>query len=56
MAVVVQVPALACLFHTVPLGWREWLFATFLAFLLFPVLETTKWLIRHLARRPVLGL
>ena len=47
MVVVVQVPALAGLFHAVPLGWKEWLFAAFLAFLLFPVLETTKWLMRQ---------
>lgn len=47
MAAVVQWPTLARLFHTVPLGWKEWLFAAFLALLLFPVLETTKWLVRQ---------
>ncbi|MFA4902287.1 MAG: cation-translocating P-type ATPase [Desulfobaccales bacterium] len=48
---VVQVPPLAQLFHAVPLGWKEWLFAAFLAFLLLPVVEVTKWLMRQDARR-----
>jgi hypothetical protein len=48
---VVQVPPLAQLFHAVPLGWKEWLFAAFLAFLLLPVVEVTKWLMRLGARR-----
>ena len=55
MVVVVQVQPLAGLFHVVPLGWKEWLFAAFLALLLFPVLETTKWLMRLGARRMALG-
>jgi len=55
MVVVVQAPALANLFHAVPLGWKEWLFAAFLAFLLFPVLEITKWLMRQIGR-PATGL
>ncbi len=52
---VVQVPPLAQLFHAVPLGWKEWLFAAFLAFLLLPVVEVTKWLIRQSARSMTLG-
>ncbi|MCK9376951.1 MAG: cation-translocating P-type ATPase [Syntrophobacterales bacterium] len=48
---VVQVPPLAQLFHAAPLGWKEWLFASFLAFLLLPVVEVTKWLMRLGARR-----
>jgi Ca2+-transporting ATPase len=52
---VVQVPPLAQLFHAVPLGWKEWLFAAFLAFLLLPVVEVTKWLMRQGARRMALG-
>lgn len=55
MAVVVEWPPLSRLFHTTPLSWREWLFATFLAFLLFPVLETTKWLTRTIGRHPAPG-
>ncbi len=48
---VVQIPALAQLFHATPLGWKEWMFAAFLAFLLLPVVEVTKWLIRQSNRR-----
>ncbi|MFA5112544.1 MAG: HAD-IC family P-type ATPase, partial [Desulfobaccales bacterium] len=51
VVVVVQVPPLAQLFHAVPLGWKEWLFAAFLAFLLLPVVEVTKWLMRQGGRR-----
>jgi Ca2+-transporting ATPase len=51
VVVVVQWPPLAGLFHAVPLGWKEWLFAAFLAFLLLPVVEVTKWLMRQGARR-----
>jgi P-type Ca2+ transporter type 2C len=57
MVAVVEWDPLARLFHTTPLGWQEWLFAAFLAFLLFPVLEITKWLIRQTGvRRPAPGL
>jgi len=55
VVVVVQWPPLARLFHAVPLGWKEWLFAAFLAFLLLPVVEVTKWLIRQGARRMAVG-
>jgi Ca2+-transporting ATPase len=55
VVVVVQWPPLAGLFHAVPLGWKEWLFAAFLAFLLLPVVEVTKWLMRQGARRMALG-
>jgi hypothetical protein len=56
MVVAVQAQPLAGLFHVVPLGWKEWLFAAFLAFLLFPVLEITKWLMRKIGGRPAPGL
>jgi Ca2+-transporting ATPase len=55
MVVVVQAQPLAGLFHVVPLGWKEWLVAAFLAGLLFPVLETTKWLMRKIGGPPVPG-
>jgi Ca2+-transporting ATPase len=52
MVAVVQIPALADVFHVVPLGWKEWLFSMFLAFLLLPVVELTKWLVRQTYRLP----
>jgi len=52
---VVQIPALAALFHAVPLGWKEWLFAAFLAFLLLPTVELAKWLVRQTSRRTASG-
>ncbi|MEW6657277.1 MAG: cation-translocating P-type ATPase [Thermodesulfobacteriota bacterium] len=56
MVVVVQAQPLAGLFHAVPLSWKEWLFAAFLAGLLFPVLETTKWVMRKIGGSPANGL
>jgi len=55
MVAVVQAPPLAGLFHAVPLSWKEWLFAAFLAGLLFPVLEITKWVMRQIGG-PATGL
>jgi Ca2+-transporting ATPase len=48
---VVQIPTLATLFHAVPLGWKEWLFAAFLAFLLLPAVELSKWIVRQSTKR-----
>jgi Ca2+-transporting ATPase len=52
---VVQIPALAKLFHTVPLGWKEWLCAAFLAFLLLPAVELAKWLFRQSSKHLAVG-
>jgi Ca2+-transporting ATPase len=45
MVAVIEIDALARLFHTTPLGWRDWLLASLLALTLLPVVELTKWVI-----------
>ncbi len=47
LVLVVQWPPLARLFHTAPLGWKEWLLAASLALLLTPVAEFAKWWLRR---------
>jgi Ca2+-transporting ATPase len=44
---VVEWGPLALLFHTAPLGWRDWLLAVGLSLLILPVVEAAKWLLRR---------
>jgi Ca2+-transporting ATPase len=56
MVAVIEIDALARLFHTSPLGWRDWLLASLLALTLLPVVELTKWWICRRGRgRPRLA-
>ncbi len=47
LAAVIYWPPLAELFHTVPLGWRDWLLAAGLGLTILPVVELAKWLLRR---------
>jgi len=51
LAAVIYWPPLAALFHTVPLGWRDWLLAAWLGLTILPVVEATKWIIRRNRRK-----
>jgi len=50
MAAVIYWPPLSALFHTAPLGWRDWLLAAGLGLTILPVVEAAKWLIRRRVR------
>jgi Ca2+-transporting ATPase len=43
---VVQWPPLARLFHTVPLTWMDWLYATLVSTAVIPLMELVKWALR----------
>jgi Ca2+-transporting ATPase len=47
LAAVIYWPPLAALFHTTPLGWRDWLLAASLGLSILPVVEVSKWIIRR---------
>jgi Ca2+-transporting ATPase len=51
LAAVIYWPPLAALFHTTPLGWRDWLLAAGLGLTILPVVEAAKWIIRRSGRK-----
>jgi Ca2+-transporting ATPase len=51
LAAVIYWPPLAELFHTAPLGWRDWLLAAGLGLTILPVVEVAKWVIRRSRRQ-----
>jgi len=50
IVVVIQWQPLAHLFHTHPLGLKDWLIAAGLSLTLFPVVEASKWFLRRQAQ------
>jgi Ca2+-transporting ATPase len=44
MVAVIEWEPLAYLFHTAPLGWRDWLLAAGLSLTLVPIVELVKWI------------